>query len=270
MSGNTGRGMTVLAAAAHPDDIEFMMAGTLLLLRDAGAEIHMCNLSNGNCGTATHGSEENAALRWLEAKASAKKAGAVMHESISYDLGLYYTEELAQKTGAIIRRVQPDILLVPSLEDYMEDHQNAARLLITGAFTRAMPNFKTLPDEPLYGKDVALYHALPYGLRDGMRKRIRPGMYVDIASALSLKRGMLACHESQKSFLDTSQGVDAYLDLMESMSAEVGTMSGRFKFAEGWRRHSHFGFADEDFNPLPEILAQACIIDEEYERSLDI
>ena len=31
--------MRTLAIAAHPDDIEFMMAGTLLRLKDAGCEI---------------------------------------------------------------------------------------------------------------------------------------------------------------------------------------------------------------------------------------
>lgn len=40
-SGPAVRPPVVLAAAAHPDDIEFMMAGTLLRLKDAGAQIHL-------------------------------------------------------------------------------------------------------------------------------------------------------------------------------------------------------------------------------------
>ncbi len=67
--------MKVLAAAAHPDDIEFMMAGTLLLLKDAGCEIHMWNLANGYCGTATLPREERLRLRWREAQASARCRG---------------------------------------------------------------------------------------------------------------------------------------------------------------------------------------------------
>ena len=42
----------VLAAVAHPDDIEFTMAGTLLRLRDRGWQIHYMNIANGSCGTA--------------------------------------------------------------------------------------------------------------------------------------------------------------------------------------------------------------------------
>ena len=42
-----------IAIAAHPDDIEFCMAGTLLLLKHAGLEIHYLNLSTGTCGSMT-------------------------------------------------------------------------------------------------------------------------------------------------------------------------------------------------------------------------
>ena len=49
-----------IAIAAHPDDIEFTMAGTLLRLREAGWEIHCLNVSSGDCGSLVHG---RAALR---------------------------------------------------------------------------------------------------------------------------------------------------------------------------------------------------------------
>ena len=40
-----------MAVAAHPDDIEFYMAGTLLLLREAGYEVHYMTLASGSCGS---------------------------------------------------------------------------------------------------------------------------------------------------------------------------------------------------------------------------
>ena len=40
----------VLAVFAHPDDIEFVAAGTLLLLRQSGWETHYLTLSGGDCG----------------------------------------------------------------------------------------------------------------------------------------------------------------------------------------------------------------------------
>ncbi len=52
--------------------------------------------------------------------------------------------------------------------------------------------------------------------------------------------------------------MDAYLTEMESMGRAVGQQSGRFAFAEGWRRHSHLGFASEDYDPLTALLPSLC------------
>jgi N-acetylglucosamine malate deacetylase 1 len=258
----------VLAAAAHPDDIEFMMAGTLLRLRDAGAEIHIWNLANGSCGTATHSKEEIIRLRAAEAKASARLAGAVPHEPLADDLALYYEPTLLARAAAVIRQVKPTIVLTQSPQDYMEDHQNTCRLSVSAAFVRGMRNFVTEPPAEPFGGSTTVYHALPHGLRDGLRKLVRSGQYVDIGPVLPRKREMLAQHRTQKEWLDVSQGMDAYLQEMEIMSREVGRMSGRFEFAEGWRRHSHLGFCSADADPLSELLGAACWTDPEYEKGL--
>ncbi|MFT4551247.1 MAG: hypothetical protein ACI9MB_005228, partial [Verrucomicrobiales bacterium] len=47
-----------------------------------------------------------------------------------------------------------------------------------------------------------------------------------------------------------------YLVAMDEMSAELGTMSGTFEHAEGWRRHLHLGFSASDEDPLAEALGQ--------------
>ena len=261
--------LTVLAAVAHPDDIEFMMAGTLLRLKQAGAEIHMWNLANGCCGTATHDREEIVRLRAAEAKAAARVAGATLHPALAGDIAIFYEPGLLTRVAAVVRAVRPNIVLTHSPQDYMEDHQNTCRLLVTGTFTRGMKNFSTqLPVSPWDGK-TALYHALPHGLRDGLRKIVRSGQYVDITPVLAQKRKMLAQHKTQKKWLDASQGMDAYLKEMEDMSRQVGTMSKRFEYAEGWRRHSHLGFGPADYDPLSAALGAACWTDPEYEASLD-
>jgi len=72
----------------------------------------------------------------------------------------------------------------------------------------------------------------------------------------ALKRQALACHRSQKEWLDVSQGMDSYLQTMDDMSLAVGRMSRRFRHAEGWRRHSHLGFAPEAADPLGETLGK--------------
>jgi LmbE family N-acetylglucosaminyl deacetylase len=245
-----------IAISAHPDDIELMMAGTLLLLKDAGYEIHYMTIANGSCGTAEYTKEEIIQIRGQECRNSCASVGALYHPPLCDDLEIYYDRILVSKLCAVLRQVDPEIILLQSPQDYMEDHMNSVRLAVTAAFCRNMKNFMTDPPSPMVETDVAIYHALPYGLQDQLRNVISPHFFVDIESVLKTKRNMLACHKSQKEWLDRSQGLDSYLITMEEMSASVGKMSGKFKFAEGWRRHNHLGYGPEDFDPLTKSLAK--------------
>lgn len=258
-----------LAIAAHPDDIEFMMSGTLLLLKAAGAEIHMWNLASGHCGSVQYDREETIRRRWQEAQDSARLAGAAIYPPLVDDIDIFYDQGQLQQVAARVRAVRPTILLVPSPQDYMEDHVNACRLAVSAAFVRNMPNYVTDPPTPDWNGETVVYHALPYGLRDGLRRRLRPGQYVDVTSVMPVKRAMLEQHRSQKDWLDVSQGVGSYVADMEGMAAQVGAMSGRFPCAEGWRRHSHLGFAGPEADPLAVLLGDRCWIDPAYEAALE-
>ena len=247
------------AIAAHPDDIEFQMAGTLILLQRAGYEIHYMNIANGCCGTAEHSKEEIIAIRREEAQSAAASIGAVYHESLVDDIAIFYEPKLLARVAAVVREVAPEILLVQSPQGYMEDHQNAARLAVTAAFTRGMPNFITDPPRAPVSQPVTVYHAQPHGNRDPLRHLVRPDIFVDISGVIALKRAMLAHHQSQKVWLDRTQGMDAYLDAMQDQSRELGVMSGRFTYAEGWRRRLHLGFCDAAADPLLAALPDHCL-----------
>src|SRR5512147_1682687 len=110
------------------------MAGTLILLRRAGYEIHYMNIANGSCGTTEYSKEEIIAIRRAEAQAAAASIGALFHESLVDDLAIFYEPGLLARVAAVMRAVAPEILLLQSPQDYMEDHQNAARLGVTAAF----------------------------------------------------------------------------------------------------------------------------------------
>ena len=257
------------AIGAHPDDIEFMMAGTLLLLGEAGYELHYLNIANGSCGTATHGKADIIRIRGEESQAAAEVLGAQYHPPFVDDIDIFYEHDLLAKVAAVVREVQPTILLVPSPQDYMEDHVNAGRLAVTAAFCRGVPNFATDPPVAPVSGDVTLYHGMPAGLHSPMRERVVPEYYVDISAVLGRKREALAQHRSQKEWLDVSQGMDAYLLTMEQQALEVGRLSGQFEYAEGWRRHSHLGFCAEDADPLAEALGERVLVNEDYRRRLD-
>lgn len=246
--------MRAFAVAAHPDDIEFVMAGTLIRLRDAGYEIHYMNLANGCCGSTEHDAPTTARLRRGEAIAACRSIGAVFHESLVNDLEIFYDRPTLGRLSAVMREVSPEIVLTHAPVDYMEDHVNACRLAVTAAFARCMPNFATDPPRPATTQPVTVYHAQPHGNRTPLGEAAVPQLFVDVTDCLNEKTAMLACHQSQKRWLDESQGLDSYLHAMHDLSREVGQMSGRYEYAEGWRRHLHLGFCAADADPLSAAL----------------
>ncbi|MEI6392525.1 MAG: PIG-L family deacetylase [Verrucomicrobiota bacterium] len=257
-----------IAIGAHPDDIEFYMAGTLLKLKKQGYETHYLTLANGNCGSAQYNAATTESIRNTEARAAAAILGAQFHPSLTNDLEILYNLDLLRELAAVIRDVKPGIVLTHSPQDYMEDHVNTSRLAVTAAFTRGMPNFRTAPQRPAAEYDVALYHAMPHGLCDQLRRRLIPGAFVNTTSVQKTKRQALAAHKSQQGWLDVSQGINSFLLAMENMSLEVGRLSKRFKCAEGWRRHLHLGFCPAEADPLRDALGANYLVNLAYERSL--
>lgn len=250
----------VLAVAAHPDDIEILMAGTLMRLAAAGYQIHYWNLANGCCGSDTMDRAETARVRRKESIASCEKLGAVFHEPICDDLSIFYDQTTLAKVTSEIRSIEPKIILTHALSDYMEDHMNTARLVVTAAFSRAMKNFPVDPPHSTTTQSVCLYHAQPYSNLTPMRKMVVPDLFVDTSELLDRKKELLACHTSQKDWLDHSQGIDSYLSALESLDRSVGQLSEKYEMAEGWRQHLHLGFCDENDNFLLQDLSPDDVI----------
>lgn len=241
-----------MAIAAHPDDIEFMMAGTLLLLKKQGYAIHYMNLSTGNCGSIEHDSTATTAIRMEEAKNSTQLMGATFHPPICNDFEILYGVELLRKLAAVVRNVKPAIILTHSPSDYMEDHMNTSRLAVTAAFVRGVPNFMT--DSPaIANANCAVYHALPHGLLTPLGQPVIPELFIDTTSVQPIKRQALSAHKSQQNWLEDSQKMNSYVQAMEDFSLAIGKMSGQFAHSEGWRRHLHFGFSEPGYDPLKEL-----------------
>jgi LmbE family N-acetylglucosaminyl deacetylase len=253
-----------LAIAAHPDDIEFVMAGTLLLLRAAGWEIHYFNLSTGNMGSTTMPATETARTRRREAQAAAKVLGAKWHAPICDDLQIFYTDENIRRICAVVREAQPAVLLTHALADYMEDHMICARLAVTSTFARGMPGYRSKPQRKPALQPVTLYHAMPHGQCGPMREMVAPELFIDTTSVHPTKRDALACHTSQREWLDASQGQDNYVSVMEGFSLALGKQMGKFQHAEGWRRHQHYGFGGEADDPLREALGKKALLNKRY------
>jgi len=82
------------------------------------------------------------------------------------------------------------------------------------------------------------------------------------------KLAALVEHRSQQNWLETSQGMNSYLAAMEGMSRDLGKTSGKFKHAEGLRRHLHWGFSSRESDPLAALLGKNYLVNKAYEREL--
>lgn len=196
----------------HPNGIEFTIAGTLLLMKDRGHEIHYMTIANGSWGSATMRREETSQTRRNEAHVAAELLGACYHESIVDDFDVYYDRKTLMRLCATIREADPDITLSQSPSDYMEDHRNAVRLVYTAAICKCMSNEPVDLPTPATFKDVAVYHATPHGSRDILRKVVRSERYADIASVGDRKAAMLVCHVSQGARMTRRKGTARILN----------------------------------------------------------
>jgi len=257
-----------LAIAAHPDDIEILMSGTLMHLRVKGWELHLLNIANGSGGSLTQSAQEIAVRRTEEAKASARVLGATMHPPLCDDLMIFYNEPLLRQVTSVVRDVSPRIVLTHAPQDYMEDHMNACRLAVSAAFARGIKNLESDPPRPAIQDDVTVYHAMPWGMCGPLLEPVTPSHYVDVTEHLAMKREALAQHASQKDWLDATQGLDSYLDKAEEVAREMGRRSGQFNAAEGWRKHLHYGYCAADADPLYEVLGETLVLRHDQEHAV--
>jgi LmbE family N-acetylglucosaminyl deacetylase len=225
----------VLSIGAHPDDAEFMCAGTLALLHERGWEVHIATMAPGDCGTVQYTREEISRIRKGESAKAAAMLDGQYHCLECGDIFIMYDRGTLLKTIELVRKVRPKIVLTLSPSDYMVDHETASRLAQTACFCCGVVNVETPGAEP-FEPIPYLYYADPVEGKDKLGTPIQPSMIVDISSAIDIKEKMLCCHESQRDWLLKHHGMDEYVNMMKAFSKKRGGEIGR-QFGEGFRQH---------------------------------
>jgi N-acetylglucosamine malate deacetylase 1 len=245
----------VLAIHAHPDDIEFQCAGTLAILRQRGCQIVTATMTAGDCGSAELGPEQISAVRRGEAKAAATLLGADILCLEFKDLMISINDDARRRVTEAVRRAKPDIILTAPPVDYMSDHEMTSRLVRDAAFNAPIKNFTTHQWEPAPPTNHVphLYYVDPIEGIDHFGQAVVPEFYVDITATFETKRRMLACHESQRSWLLKQHGIDEYLNKMEEWSRRRGSQTGT-TYAEAFRQHR--GHPYPQSNLLLELVGQ--------------
>ncbi|MBI2441120.1 MAG: PIG-L family deacetylase [Lentisphaerae bacterium] len=247
--------MKILALAAHPDDIEFLCAGTLVLLQERGHAIALATVNNGSCGSATLPPDEIVRIRAGEAKAAAELIGATYDCIGIPDLESVFDNSTRRKVIELMRRVQPDIVFTHYPGDYMADHEIAGQLARDATFTATLGNYTTGARQPapILKRLPYLYYFATVESRDHFGQDVPLDLIVDIGAVLDRKVAMLCCHASQREWLRHEHGIDEYVDFMKREAARLGKRRG-CAFGEGFRQHRGHAYPREDI--LQKLLTQ--------------
>jgi LmbE family N-acetylglucosaminyl deacetylase len=234
-----------MSLLAHPDDAEILCAGTLIRLADAGWQIHIATVANGDCGTATLGRTEIAAIRRQEGINAAAKIGATYHCLEEPDVHVAFDKPTIGKTIDLLRRVAPTLLFTHPRYDYMLDHEQTHLLARAAAFSYPIPNASQLP--LIDGSAIPwVYYCDPVEGRDPYTgELVTPSTCVDVTAQLDRKIEMLACHASQRDWLRAHHGMDEYIEAMKRYSAERGQQFG-VAYAEAFVQHRGHPFPTAD------------------------
>jgi LmbE family N-acetylglucosaminyl deacetylase len=243
----------VLAIHAHPDDIEFQCAGTLLQLKRLGCRISVATMTPGDCGSAEHSAEEIARIRRNEAAAAAAILEADYTCLEFRDLSIVFDNDSRRRMTEFLRRTAPDIILTAPPVDYMHDHEITSALVRDACFNASVPNYRTgqWDPAPTAAKIPWLYYVDPVEGTDHFGNRQPVDFIVNITEQLETKIAALACHASQREWLRRQHGMDEYTEACRRWGAARGKESG-FGCGEGFRHYK--GHPHPTSNALAELL----------------
>jgi len=234
--------MNILAFGAHPDDIEFCCAGTLLKYRAAGHKIFVALTTSGNIGSnVIEGREKIAATREAEQLEAAKVYGAEVRFLRFNDQGLVDSEAVRRAILNTMRWANPDVIFTNFPGDMSTDHNVTSTLV--GRMMLCLPGKNVPADEPPITKTPSLFY-----WDTGAGLHFEPEVYVDITDTMDQKLESLAKHKSQFAWMDTFQSV-SFPEHCRLLGAFRGLAIGR-PYAEGFRAYRIHGYMP-NFKLLP-------------------
>ncbi|MEN3190246.1 MAG: PIG-L family deacetylase, partial [Atribacterota bacterium] len=110
--------LNILTVGPHPDDVELGMGGSILKFTEAGHQVTIVDLTDGE--PTPRGNPE---IRKKESVKASRILG--IEERITLDFPNRYLQDeidARQELAEIIRKIQPDILFAPYWIDAHPDH----------------------------------------------------------------------------------------------------------------------------------------------------
>lgn len=181
----------IIIIGAHPDDPD-KVGGTAYKWAQAGHDVLMVSLTNGDAGHQTIPPEELAKIRREEARKAGEVIGVRYITLDNHDGQLMPTYENRLQVIKLIREQKADIVIFPRPYDYHPDHRYTGILVLDAAYMVTVP--RILPEVPFLEKNpVFLY------MSDGFihPEPFKADVAVDIDDVIEKKLDMYHQHKSQ-------------------------------------------------------------------------
>lgn len=218
-----------LAFAAHPDDAELSMGGTIAKLINEGKSFGIIDLTQGELGT-----RGNIETRNTEANAANKILGLTERVNLKIpDGSVSVNEENTLSIIKMIRTYRPKIIFAPYFNDRHPDHIETSKLIKRSYFLSGLPKIKTElngKDQESYRPKKLFYYAQTY--------EFYPSFIVDITSTFQTKIEAMKAyktqfhnHELEDNGPETFISTPEFLQFIEARAKTYGFKIGK-KFGE--------------------------------------
>jgi len=211
--------LDILAFGAHPDDVELGAGGILATHAMRGQKVGIVDLTRGEMGT--RGTPE---IRDEEAKNASEILGCVIRENLGMPDGMISFDHDAQlQVARLIRKYQPEVVLMNAPTDRHPDHGRASTLVEEACFISGLHKIELFDGAKALDpwRPKQMYKYLQF-------YNLNPDLIVDIGKGFELKLASIKAH--------TSQFYDPNSTEPETVIASKGFLDSVIARAQDWGR----------------------------------
>ena len=194
--------MNVAVLAAHPDDAELAMGGTIALLVSQGHDVTVIDATDGE--PTPFG---DPATRAKEAAEAARALGCKRINLGWPNRRLEHSLAARHQLAGELRLRKVDLLFVPHPDDAHPDHRALTRIGEDARFDAKLTKCD-LPGEPHHPRRLLHYFCTH------LKVVPQPSIVVDCSAFADTKMRSIACYRSQFEANPGNRGVPAWIDAM--------------------------------------------------------
>jgi N-acetylglucosamine malate deacetylase 1 len=214
--------LSILAIAAHRDDVEQTCGGTLLRMAERGHATGILDLTQGEMGT--RGSAED---RAREAEEAARILRVGWRRALDIADGrVENTWENRVKIARVLREIRPEVVILPYWQGRHPDHYTTSILGYEACFIAGLAKLEIdglAPHRPFKIVYATLYYD------------VRPTFVVDITEQFETRLQSILAYKSQFTDQEAGRGLfpaqNEIRERVESMARFYGMLAG-VRYAE--------------------------------------